>query len=152
MLHRLGARFRNGESVNKTSGCGIFGLIIGVLFLFSFLMRNPELWIALALVIVVIVVIVRESNKRKQAAFVDALEACAQILEGLGSGKEPEPAGGIALKKNEKLIYVLPMVALTEYTSSGSTYTGMNAGVSFPLFGNVRGNVGGMGGQILKNP
>lgn len=138
--------------MKQQSGCGIFGLVIAVIVLIGFIVQNPAILIAVALATIVIVVIVRESNKSKQAAFVDAMEACAQILEGMGSGKEPETAGGIALKKNEKLIYVLPMVALTEYESSGSSFSGMNAGVSFPLFGAVRGNVGGMGGQFVKNP
>ncbi len=138
--------------MNKPSGCGIFGLVIAAIVVVGFIVQNPALLIAVAAITVLTVVIVRDNNKRKQEAFVDAMEACAQILEGLGSGKEPETSGGIALKKSEKLIYVLPMVALTEYESSGSSFSGMNAGVSFPLFGDVRGNVGGMGGQFTKNP
>ena len=138
--------------MNKPSGCGIFGLIIGALVLFSFLLQNPLLWIVVAIAVVVIVVIVKDNNRRKQAMFVDNMEACANIIEDMTSGKEPELSVGMALQKGEKLIYVMPMVALTEYESSGSSFSGVNAGVSLPLFGDVRGNVGGMGGQFVKNP
>lgn len=138
--------------MNKPSGCGIFGLIIAVLMLGSFLIQNPAALIIAVFAIVATILIVRDNTRRKQATFVNNMEACATILDQIVAGKEPELSVGMALQKGEKLIYVCPMVALTEYESSGSSFSGMNAGVSFPLFGNVRGNVGGMGGQLTKNP
>jgi len=138
--------------MEKPSGCGIFGLIIATLVLGSFLLQNPVALIIALLVVVAIIFVVRDNNRRKQAMFVDNMEACANIIEDMTSGKEPELSVGMALQKGEKLIYVMPMVALTEYESSGSSFSGVNAGVSLPLFGDVRGNVGGMGGQFVKNP
>jgi len=41
---------------------------------------------------------------------------------------------------------------LKEFRSSGSTRSGGFGGVSFPLFGRVRGNVGGYSGQSKRNP
>ncbi|MFM1974009.1 MAG: hypothetical protein RLZZ345_1093 [Actinomycetota bacterium] len=52
----------------------------------------------------------------------------------------------------EQLLFVLPNVELLEYKSTGSTYSGGSAGVSFPLFGRVRGNVGGNRGEFTRNP
>lgn len=118
----------------------------------SFLAENPAAWIIVAFVVFVIIISVRQSNRNKQEAFVNSLEAGAKILEDLAAGKEPELSVGMALQKNEKLIFVNPAVALTEYESSGSSFSGVNAGVSLPLFGDVRGNVGGMGGNFTKNP
>jgi hypothetical protein len=138
--------------MKKPSGCGIIGLIFVGLFLFSFLIQNPAAWIIVAFVVVVIVFVVQMSNRSKQEAFVNSLEAGAGILESLAAGKEPELSVGLALQKNEKLIFINPSVALTEYESSGSSFSGINAGVSLPLFGDVRGNVGGMGGNFTKNP
>lgn len=138
--------------MNKPSGCGLLGLLLVFLMLIVFLIQNPVALIIVAFLIVAIIFILKDNNKRKQAAFVDNLEACAQILEGMTAGKEPELSVGMSLQNDEKLIFVSPTVALTEYESSGSSFSGLNAGVSFPLFGNVRGNVGGMGGQLTKNP
>ena len=138
--------------MNKPSGCGIFGLIIVVLMLGSFLLQNPAALIIAVFVVIAIIFVVKDNNRRKQETFVDNLEACATILDQIADGKEPELSVGMALQKGEKLIYVCPIVALTEYESSGSSFSGMNAGVSFPLFGDVRGNVGGMGGEFTKNP
>jgi hypothetical protein len=152
MLLRLGATFRNGERMNQPSGCGIFGLVIVGALVVSFLIQNPVALIIAVFVVLAVVFVVKDNNKRKQAAFLDNLEASAQIIEEMGSGKEPELSVGMALQKGEKLIYVCPMVALTEYESSGSSFSGLNAGVSLPLFGDVRGNIGGMGGQLTKNP
>jgi hypothetical protein len=138
--------------MKKPSGCGIFWLIVAAIILISFIVQNPSLLILVAIAVGIIVVVVRNNNKRNQARFVTEMEGCAQILEGLAAGKEQDMSVGMALKKSEKIIYVIPTVALTEYESSGSTFSGMNAGVSFPLFGSLRGNVGGMGGQFMKNP
>ena len=138
--------------MNKSSGCGLFSLVIVVLLGFNFLMQNPILWIVFAMAVVIIIAAVRGSSKQKQAKFLEAMEASAVLLEGMGSDKEVELGVGMALKKGEKLVFVLPFVMLTEYQSTGSSYSGMNAGVSFPLFGRVRGNVGGQSGSITKNP
>ncbi|MEY4451726.1 MAG: hypothetical protein RLZZ380_847 [Actinomycetota bacterium] len=138
--------------MNKSSGCGLFSLVIVTLLAFNFLMQNPILWIVFAMAVVIIIAAVRGSQKQKQAKFVDTLEASATLLEGMGSDKEVELSVGMALNKGEKLVFVLPYVQLTEYQSTGSSYSGMNAGVSFPLFGQVRGNIGGQSGSITKNP
>ena len=60
--------------------------------------------------------------------------------------------GGLTLKSGEQAIYACPIVSLTEYQSTGSTYSGGSAGISFPLAGRVRGNIGGQSGSITKNP
>ena len=58
----------------------------------------------------------------------------------------------MALNPKQQVLFVAPLVALTEYQSTGSTYSGTNAGLSFPVGGNLRANVGGHTGQITKNP
>ena len=138
--------------MKKPSGCGIFWLIVAAFVLIRFIVQTPALLSVVAIAIVAIFFVVRANNKRNQARFISEMEDSARILESLAAGKDQDMSVGMALKKGEKIIYVVPMVALTEYQSSGSTYSGMTAGVSFPLFGSLRGNVGGMGGQFVKNP
>ncbi len=43
-------------------------------------------------------------------------------------------------------------MALTEYESTGSSFSGGTAGVSFPLTDTIGGNVGGMKGSFTRNP
>lgn len=138
--------------MKNSSGCSLFFTAIVLLLIGSYIIQTPVIWPVVILLIAAIVVTVIARRRAKEKAFQAALENAATIMDGLADGTLPEPVGALALQKDEKLIYSLPLVGLTEYQSTGSSYSGMNAGVSFPLFGRVRGNVGGQGGQILKNP
>ena len=139
---------------SKSSGIGCSLLILlGLLFYVGqFLFATPVGWAILVGGIAIAIVLASNNKKTKQAKLIQSLEQTAQILEDVAAGKAEEPGVGFNLTKGETFIYALPNVALTEYQSTGSSYSGTTAGVSFPLFGNVRGNVGGQSGQITKNP
>lgn len=53
---------------------------------------------------------------------------------------------------DEEALFDITQVELLEFKSTGSSYSGAHAGISFPLFGRIRGNVGGSQGQITRNP
>ena len=53
---------------------------------------------------------------------------------------------------DEEALFDITRVELLEFKSTGSSYSGGNLGVSFPIFGRIRGNVGGSQGQITRNP
>ena len=53
---------------------------------------------------------------------------------------------------DEEALFDVTNVELLEFKSTGSSYSGAHAGISFPLFGRIRGNVGGSQGQITRNP
>jgi hypothetical protein len=89
----------------------------------------------------------RVSNKTLWAG----LTAQAAALEAIARNGFSTQAG-FALEAGEKLIARLEGVALAEFKSSGSTYQGGNLGVSVPVVGRVRANVGGSRGSLARNP
>ena len=85
----------------------------------------------------------------------DALEALGKqmaILDRMPQGIIDDEDYVFAKRKDEVVIARVNQTMLKEYRSNGSTRTGGYGGVSFPLFGRVRGNVGGYSGQSLRNP
>ena len=138
--------------MNQKVGCwGILGfLIIGSIIVS--LLSNIYGWVVIAIITAIVVFAVRASRKNKQEKFLNGLSYQATQLSLVASGKLQDSSVSMSLKPGEKVLATLPYTLLTEYQSTGSSYSGTNAGVSFPLFGNVRGHVGGQGGQISKNP
>ncbi len=139
---------------NKSSGLGCSLLIVlGVVFYIGqFLFTNPAGIVLLICGTLFAIGAYSANKKNRQKKLTDSLDASAQIMDDIVAGKVGDLQGGFALAKGEKFIYALPNVALTEYQSTGSSYSGTSVGVSVPLFGRVRGNVGAQGGQITKNP
>ena len=121
------------------------------LFMLPSLFQMPLQTIAFGIIVVLIVMLVRKVRRDKEENFRKALEAQAEAITQFGNTAE---LGGIALalNKGEQTLYVENYVTLTEFRSTGSTYVGGSAGVSFPLFGRVRGHVGGNRGRLVKNP
>jgi len=103
--------------------------------------------LTLAFIAIAIFVIRRKSNKDHSAELL-AVAGDVEAWAAAGIDAEGNPFDA----DDEQLLFVLPNVELLEYKSTGSTYTGGSAGVSFPLFGRVRGNVGGNRGSISRNP
>lgn len=138
----------------KKIGCfgwiGIWLMGLGVIYAFS---DGGNLLYALpALVFVVAIVFLavnmqRTKNKDHSA---ELLAVAGDIEAWVAAGLDAE--GNPFDADDEQLLFVLPNVELLEYKSTGSTYSGGNAGVSFPLFGRVRGNVGGNRGSFTRNP
>ncbi|MFM5951774.1 MAG: hypothetical protein ACKOOE_04135 [Micrococcales bacterium] len=83
---------------------------------------------------------------------IEGLELQAKVMDSLAKDDLPDFTHTLALNAKEQVLYVLPLVSLTEYQSTGSTYSGTNVGLSIPVGGNLRANVGGHTGQITKNP
>ena len=85
----------------------------------------------------------------------DALEALVKqmaILDRMPQGIIDDEDYVFAKRKDEVVIARVNQTMLKEYRSNGSTRTGGYGGVSFPVFGRVRGNVGGYSGQSIRNP
>jgi len=85
----------------------------------------------------------------------DALEALGRqmaILDRMPQGIIDDEDYVFAKRKDEVVIARVNQTMLKEYRSNGSTRTGGYGGVSFPVFGRVRGNVGGYSGQSIRNP
>jgi hypothetical protein len=139
---------------NKSSGlgCGVAVIIAILFYVGQFLFTNPLGWILMIGGIAALIASSVSRKRKKQLKLIESLENASQILDDMVAGKEVSLDVGISLQKGERLIYALPNVALTEYQSTGSSYSGGSVGVSFPLVGRIRGNVGGQSGQITKNP
>jgi len=85
----------------------------------------------------------------------DALEALGKqmaILDRMPQGIIDDEDYVFAKRKDEVVIARVNQTMLKEFRSNGSTRSGGYGGVSFPLFGRVRGNVGGYSGQSIRNP
>lgn len=133
-------------------GCFALVLLIAVVALFQWLGENPAAIILVPIVVIAIIIIASKSKKNRITQLKESFLAIAEKLEALAKTKE-EPANlSLSLKKGEKPLFALYNTSLTEYRSSGSTYSGTNAGVSLPIVGGVRGYVGGSSGSVTKNP
>jgi hypothetical protein len=136
-------------------GKAIFG-IIGLIILGNiFYAINPVLGtiFGVAAVAAIVLAIVsgfragRVSNKTLWAG----LTAQAFALENIAQTGFSTQAS-FALETGEKLIAQVNGIALAEYKSNGSSYQGGNLGVSVPVAGSIRANVGGSRGSLVRNP
>jgi hypothetical protein len=138
----------------KKIGCfgwlGIFLMGVGVIYAFSD-EGNPLYAIpALVFVLAIVVMVFNLRRVKNKDHSAELLAVAGDIEAWVAAGRDAE--GNPFDADDEQLLFVLPNVELLEYKSSGSTYSGGNAGVSFPLFGRVRGNVGGNRGSFSRNP
>ncbi len=138
----------------KKIGC--FGWLViwlmGLGVIYAFSDGGNPVWALPALVFVVAIVFLavnmqRSKNKDHSA---ELLAVAGDIEAWVAAGLDAE--GNPFDADDEQLLFVLPNIELLEYKSTGSTYSGGSAGVSFPLFGRVRGNVGGNRGSFSRNP
>ncbi len=133
-------------------GCtGWFILLIILAGVVSLFRSQPwTIFVAIGLVIWGIYAIFRMRD-RNQKGFTNGLLDQARVLEAWAANGSSNQAT-FDLAKDEKFIFELSGIQLAEYTSSGSTYSGGNLGVSVPVFGRVRANVGGSRGSLTRNP
>lgn len=92
----------------------------------------------------------RSRDKNKEA--LKSLDKQMAILEKMTDGVVPEEDYVFATRKDEVVVARVNETMLKEFRSNGSTSSGGFGGVSFPLFGRVRGNVGGYSGRSMRNP
>jgi hypothetical protein len=105
---------------------------------------------ALVFVAAIIFIAVNQQRSKNKDHSAELLAVAGDLEAWSGAGVDAE--GNHFDADDEQLLFVLPNVELLEYKSTGSTYSGGSAGVSFPLFGRVRANVGGNRGSISRNP
>ena len=91
------------------------------------------------------------SRDRKREAL-ESLEKQMAILDRMSEGTFEEEDYVFATQKDEVVIARVNQTMLKEFRSNGSTSSGGFGGVSFPVFGRVRGNVGGYSGKSRRNP
>ena len=137
---------------SKSGGIGLLVIIALIVLGATAILRNPVFWVILALGGLFFFVVRRNIGMENQSKLSAGLTAGASLLENIAKGTLPELNSGFSTKQGEKLILSMDAVVLTEYQSTGSSYSATSLGVSIPLFGRIRGNVGWQGGDITKNP
>ncbi len=140
---------------NKSSsgvGCALIVVLAIIVSIFRFIAENPILWFVAVLVIIGLIYARQVAKRNKREAVLAAFLATADKLDALAADTNGPKDISLSVRKGEKVLFALYNAPLVEYASSGSTYSGTNLGVSVPLFGNVRGNIGGSQGSITKNP
>ena len=76
-----------------------------------------------------------------------------QVAEKIDQWAASDEYGGTAETiGDEQSLFDITGVELLDFKSTGSSYSGGHAGISFPIIGRIRGNVGGSQGQITRNP
>jgi hypothetical protein len=91
-------------------------------------------------------------SRDKDREVLESLDKQIAILDRMSQGVIADEDYVFAKRKDEVVIARVNQTMLKEFRSNGSTRTGGYGGVSFPLFGRVRGNVGGYAGQSIRNP
>jgi hypothetical protein len=92
----------------------------------------------------------RSRDKSKEA--LESLHKQEAILARMAEGTFEEDDYVFATRKDEVVIARVSQTMLREFRSNGSTSSGGFGGVSLPVFGNVRANVGGYSGKSRRNP
>jgi hypothetical protein len=92
----------------------------------------------------------RSRDKRREA--LESLHKQDALLAQMAEGNFEEGDFVFATRKDEVVIARVAETVLKEYRSNGSSSSGGFGGVSLPLFGNVRANVGGYSGSSRRNP
>lgn len=92
----------------------------------------------------------RSRDKNKEV--LESLRKQTAILEGMEDGSFTEDDFVFSTQKDEVVVARISQTVLNEYRSNGSTSSGGFGGVSFPVFGRVRANVGGYSGKSRRNP
>ena len=134
-------------------GCGT--VIVFILMAYG-ISTHPEWWpyiiaflVAMAGLISWMVIAGRRKSQRDLEA---SLLSQADALEHLAKNGFSKSADFV-LQKDEKFIYEISSVDLTEYKSSGSTYSGGTVGASVPLgIGGIRVGGGKSSGSFTRNP
>jgi len=91
-------------------------------------------------------------NRERNRSALQSLVKQDALLKGMESGEFDNGDFVFATKADEVVIARVSQTILKEYKSTGSTRSGGYGGVSFPVFGRVRGNVGGYSGKSTRNP
>ena len=133
--------------------CGVLFVLAIVIALVVSVFQTTQGAIIGSVIIALIVVVIIQARRGKKKADKEALLSLADKLEAISKDLKPiEPSGGLALKSTELVYFESEPVGLFEYRSTGSTYSGMNQGVSVPIVKGIRYSVGSSQGSLTKNP
>jgi len=103
--------------------------------------------VALFVAIIVLAIYLKTKGGKSHSS---ELLRIADMLDSWAAGNLRN--GTADTEGDEEALFDVTNVELLEFKSTGSSYSGGHAGISFPLFGRIRGNVGGSQGQITRNP
>ena len=92
------------------------------------------------------------STRAKNRDVLESLRKQGAILEAMEGGEFVKDDFVFSARKGEVVIARASQTILNEFRSNGSTSSGGFGGVSLPVFGNVRANVGGYSGRSRRNP
>lgn len=128
-------------------------ILIIIIYVIS---TNPQTWpwliAALVAIIALTIWMVIASRRKSQRDLEASLLSQAEALENLAKSGFSTDAD-FMLQKGEKFIYEISNCELTEYKSSGSTYSGGTVGASVPLgFAGIRVGGGRSSGSFTRNP
>jgi Na+-translocating ferredoxin:NAD+ oxidoreductase RnfG subunit len=133
-------------------GCLGITLIGGLVISIQNFQSNPIfffLFLAVILTFVVSSIAINKANAKKRLV---QFELQAALLDNLVASDFKVENTVLSPQKDEVLIYNLEGVSLVEYKSTGSTYSGGYAGLSFRVAKGVRLNAGKTGGSSTRNP
>lgn len=116
------------------------------------LSKNPAALIVVLVLIVLMVAAIVRFRRGKDVERLNLLEQQAKNLDKMAEGNFDVENVIFTTRKDEVVVHRLQNVMLKEYRSNGSTFGGGYGGVSVPVFGSVRANVGGMGGGSTRKP
>jgi hypothetical protein len=134
-------------------GCfGWVAILIGLSLVLTWLQKLGTAGTTLVVVVLAAAILgafllIRNSQSKNHSS--ELLEV-AEKIDRWASGNLFN--GTAETEGDEEALFDITQVELLEFKSTGSSYSGAHAGISFPLFGRIRGNVGGSQGQITRNP
>ena len=133
-------------------GCSLFWLVIIVWVLVVWAQSDPSVivWIAVGALVAVLVVVTKSKTKDSSAKSLYGLMAAK--LQALSKSLPQHSDVVMAMRQGEELVYKLPEVGLTQFRSSGSSYSGGRQGVSLRVAKGIYYNVGASRGSLQKNP
>jgi hypothetical protein len=138
-------------------GCLGWGLIILIFAAISqAFSKNPwavgtVIAIAIAASIAIYYLFNSLRNKENNAKLAANLTSIAKQLQSWANGSNLAE-GTANTKEGEVALFDISEVDLLDFQSTGSTFTGGSAGISFPIVGRIRGNLGGSKGSLVRNP
>lgn len=106
---------------------------------------------ALAILISYVTFLILRAREAGRSAL-QSLSKQEALLEAMESGNFENGDFVFSTKPDEIVIARVSQTILKEFRSNGSTSSGGFGGVSVPVFGRVRANVGGYSGRSSRNP
>lgn len=134
------------------AGCSLFGLVILGWVLWVWGASDPNVAGTILFGLLIGVAAISLTTWRQKSRAKGGYAAMARSLSWLSDHLPNQNNSVLVLNKDEEFIYKLQGVGLTEYRSTGSSYSGGSQGVSFRVMNGVYYRVGANRGSIQRNP